>query len=105
MIGELKSNKRKISELLENYSVCLEAIHDVLITHDHRQAQYSKKPAQIQNVRKSEYRVVEQKYQFTNWDKWSRKEQIDHSIGIDEADALKGTCCIPTYVFLMLKKE
>jgi len=60
---------------------------------------------QVQEVSTREFRIVEQKYQFTHWDKWSREEQIANSIATDEASAVNGNCSIPLYCFLVLKKE
>lgn len=95
---KLKDSTAKSSALHEDYRVCLEAMQDILITLERRQAQYLL-------ASKPKYRIVHQKYQYTTWDKWSREEQIAHSIGIEEDDALTGNCSIPKYCVLTLKKE
>jgi hypothetical protein len=66
---------------------------------------YYLEQSKAQGPSTSEYRIVEQKCQFTQWDNWSREEQIANSIATDEASAVNGNCSIPKYCFLLLKKE
>jgi hypothetical protein len=91
--------------LVENYRDCLETIQDVAITFERSKTAYYLEQTRAQNSSISEYCVVEQKYQFTHWDNWSREEQIENSIATDQASAVNGNCSIPKYCFLLLKKE
>jgi hypothetical protein len=105
MIEELKFGAARYSEFLENARVHLETIQDVLIIHECHQAKHFRELAEVQGGSKSEYRIVEQRYQFTTWEDWSREEQMANSIATDEASAVNGNCSIPKYCFLTLKKE
>jgi hypothetical protein len=91
--------------LLDNYRHCLETIQDVVIDHERQRSLYYWEQTQAQDASTSEYRIVEQKYQFTHWENWSRQEQIANSIATDQASAVNGNCSIPKYCFLLLKKE
>jgi hypothetical protein len=66
---------------------------------------YAEKAKAQDRSTSDEYRIVEQKLQFTHWDSWSREEQIANSIATDEASAVHGNLSIPKYCFLKLKKE
>jgi hypothetical protein len=66
---------------------------------------YYSEQTKVQNPSTSDYRIVEQKYQFTHWENWSREQQIANSIATDQASAVNGNCSIPKYCFLLLKKE
>ena len=52
-----------------------------------------------------DYWIVEQKFQFTEWQKWSHEEQIQNLVATDEATALSGNCSIPKYCILTLKEK
>jgi hypothetical protein len=51
--------------------------------------------AEPQETATPHYQIVKQKFQFTEWQKWSCEEQIQNSLATDEATALSGNCSIP----------
>ena len=60
---------------------------------------------EVQCVPKPKYRIVLQTLQFTEWDEWTRHEQIQNSYGTDKETAKSGNVCISGYCFLLLKEE
>jgi hypothetical protein len=105
MIKQLNDSTVTFGELHKFYTNCLLTIQGILITHARNEAQHLQELAEGQVASRDEYRIVEQKHQFTSWEKWSREEQIANSIGTDEASAVTGECSIPKYCFLKLKKK
>ena len=78
----------------------LRAIGDALLNHQSR----LKQVAQVPSV-EPKFRIVHQTFQFYDWEKWTRQQQIDNSYGTNEKTATCGKPCIPSYCFLRLKEE
>ena len=87
--------------MFHNYGLRLKAIRDALLNHQ----SYLEELVQAQCVSKPMYRIVNQTFQFTTWDDWTREEQIKNSYGTDEETAKSGKVCIFGYCFLLLKEE
>ena len=106
MIHELEKTANTVNRLMSNFRVCSNSIEDILMAQYQKQAEQLKEdPAEQHETATSVYRIVKQKFQFTEWQKWSREEQIKNSMGTDEATALSGNCCIPKYCILTLKEK
>ena len=106
MIVELEKTARTMSSVISNFRVCSNTLEDFVITKYKKQAEHVKKElVEPYETPTSIYRIVEQKFQFREWEKWSREEQIQNSLATDEATALSGKFSIPKYCFLTLKEK
>jgi hypothetical protein len=107
MIGALEKSAKTVNTLISNFRACSNTLEDLVITQYKKQADHVKEElAECQETATSHYRIVEQKFQYTEWQKWSRKEQIQNSVATDEASALSGNCAIPKkYCILTLKEK
>jgi hypothetical protein len=106
LIHRLKDSVGTFSELLDNYRSGLETLQNVLTIHERNKAQHYREQVQAQHaLPTSDFRIVEQRFQFTQWDTWSCQEQIENSIATDEASAVNGNCSLPKCCFLKLKEE
>jgi hypothetical protein len=77
VIGQLENTAKTVRSLICNYRVCSNTLEELLITHHKKQAKHFKNElVEAQEAATSDYQIVEQKFQFTEWDKWSHKEQI-----------------------------
>jgi hypothetical protein len=106
MNGELEKTAKTVNSLISNFRVCSNTPEDFVITQYKKQTEHVKEElAEPQETATSDYWIVEQKFQFTEWQKWSCKEQIQNLVAMDEATALSGNCSIPKYCILTLRKE
>ena len=106
MTVELEESIATLNRVVANYRICCNVMQDVMTAkHQEEIKNLEKKVCILNQLEGSEYRIVEQRFQFTEWNTWSCKEQMENSLATDKTTATSGNCCIPNYCFLTLKEK
>lgn len=119
MIGRLNIAKQTTNKLLEYLTTCLAEINNAInvayeVEKSNMQSEHKKQVDEIERNQQNEqnksgeteleFRMVDQKYQYTGWPEWTREEQINNSFGVEEKSVKTGRY-IPGCVFLQLKPK